>query len=259
MTAAVQLRGITKRFGDIVAVDAVDLDIEDGEFFAMLGPSGCGKTTTLRMIAGLEFPTEGSLRIFDDEVGTLPPNKRPVNTVFQSYALFPHLSVRENLELGLRIRGMKPVERRERIDAVLETVQLSQQAERRPQQLSGGQRQRVGIARALVAKPRIVLADEPTASLDKQSGREVVDLMRNLAKEQGVTVIMVTHDNRVLDVAEAAWIFHERGLIDEEQVSTYKFATCYSIGNPTLRAIVEYGRESWRAEFYDEFVVSCDN
>ena len=156
MTAAVDIQGVTKRFGDVVAVDNVDLEIADGEFFAMLGPSGCGKTTTLRMIAGLEFPTEGSLKIFGEEVGTLPPNLRPVNTVFQNYALFPHMNVLDNVSFGLRMQGKDKRESAHAAQEMLELVQLGGMAKRKPDQLYGGQQQRVALARALVNKPKVL-------------------------------------------------------------------------------------------------------
>ena len=161
MTAAVKLKGITKKFGDVTAVDNVDLTIEDGEFFSLLGPSGCGKTTTLRMIAGLEFPTEGSLSIFGEEVGTLAPNKRSVNTVFQNYALFPHLTVLDNVGFGLKMQGVAKKETKERAMEMIELVQLAGLETRKPSQMSGGQQQRVALARALVNQPKVLLLDEP--------------------------------------------------------------------------------------------------
>ena len=170
---AVTIAGVTKRFGDVVAVDNIDLEIADGEFFAMLGPSGCGKTTTLRMIAGLEFPSEGSLQIFGEEVGTLPPNKRPVNTVFQNYALFPHMTVLDNVSFGLRMQGTDKQEAATRAQEMLELVQLGEMAKRKPNQLSGGQQQRVALARALVNKPKVLLLDEPLGALDLKLRQEL--------------------------------------------------------------------------------------
>ncbi len=194
MTAAVELTGITKRFGDVVAVDAIDLAIEDGEFFAMLGPSGCGKTTTLRMIAGLDFPTEGSLKIFGDEVGTLPPNKRPVNTVFQSYALFPHMNVLDNVAFGLRMQGLsKSAARASSVEAI-ELVQLVGMEARMPSQMSGGQQQRVALARALVNKPKVLLLDEPLGALDLKLRQEMQGELKRLQQELGVSFVFVTHD-----------------------------------------------------------------
>ena len=164
--AAVELAGVTKRFGEVTAVEAIDLTIGHGEFFSLLGPSGCGKTTTLRMIAGFEHPTEGSLRINGEEMGLLPPNRRPVNTVFQSYALFPHMTVYDNVAFGLQMRKLGSNEVAQRVERVLDQVQLRQRADARPSQLSGGQRQRVALARALVNEPEVLLLDEPLGALD---------------------------------------------------------------------------------------------
>ena len=192
--AAVEIRGVTKRFDEVVAVDDVDLTIADGEFFAMLGPSGCGKTTTLRMIAGLEFPTQGSLRIFGEEVGTLPPNKRPVNTVFQNYALFPHMTVLSNVAFGLRMSGVDRAEAQERAHEMIELVQLGGMANRKPNQLSGGQQQRVALARALVNKPKVLLLDEPLGALDLKLRQEMQGELKSLQRELGVSFVFVTHD-----------------------------------------------------------------
>ena len=193
-TAAVTIAGVTKRFGDVVAVDNVDLEIADGEFFAMLGPLGCGKTTTLRMIAGLEFPSEGSLHIFGEEVGTLPPNKRPVNTVFQSYALFPHMSVLDNVSFGLRMQKTDKREAAKRAQEMLDLVQLGEMAKRKPNQLSGGQQQRVALARALVNKPKVLLLDEPLGALDLKLRQEMQTELKSLQRELGVSFVFVTHD-----------------------------------------------------------------
>ncbi|NDH11703.1 MAG: ATP-binding cassette domain-containing protein, partial [Actinobacteria bacterium] len=194
MTAAVELTSITKRFGDVTAVDHVDLAIEDGEFFAMLGPSGCGKTTTLRMIAGLEFPTEGSLKIFGDEVGTLPPNKRPVNTVFQNYALFPHMNVLDNVAFGLRMQKVSKSEARARAAEAIGLVQLAGLENRKPSQMSGGQQQRVALARALVNEPKVLLLDEPLGALDLKLRQEMQGELKALQSELGVSFVFVTHD-----------------------------------------------------------------
>jgi len=194
MTTAVELTGITKRFDDVVAVDDIDLAIADGEFFALLGPSGCGKTTTLRMIAGLEFPTVGSLKIFGDEVGTLPPNKRPVNTVFQNYALFPHLTVLDNVAFGLKMRGVAKREARAQAHEAIAQVRLEGMESRRTSQLSGGQQQRVALARALVNNPRVLLLDEPLGALDLKLRHEMQAELKGLQQELGVTFVFVTHD-----------------------------------------------------------------
>jgi spermidine/putrescine transport system ATP-binding protein len=193
-TPAVGITGITKRFDDVVAVDDIDLDIADGEFFAMLGPSGCGKTTTLRMIAGLDFPTMGSLKIFGDEVGTLPPNKRPVNTVFQAYALFPHMSVAENIAFGLKMQKVPKSEVGSRVAEAISLVQLGGMEARRPNQLSGGQQQRVALARALVNRPKVLLLDEPLGALDLKLRQEMQVELKALQHRVGITFVFVTHD-----------------------------------------------------------------
>ena len=194
MNAAVSLRAVTKRFDVVVAVDDVDLDIADGEFFALLGPSGCGKTTTLRMIAGLEIPSGGSLKIFGDEVGTLPPNKRPVNTVFQNYALFPHMTVAANIGFGLKMQKVDKAEITRRVDEAIDLVRLGGMEQRRPSQLSGGQQQRVALARALVNRPKVLLLDEPLAALDLKLRQGMQQELKSLQREVGITFIFVTHD-----------------------------------------------------------------
>ena len=163
---AVRLQGVTKRYGDVVAVDAIDLEVRDGEFFSLLGPSGCGKTTTLRMIGGFEAPTSGLIELDGAEVTWLPPYRRNVNTVFQSYALFPHLTIYENVAFGLRRRNVAPDEIRRRVGEMLELVQLPGYERRRPSQISGGQAQRVALARALINRPAVLLLDEPLGALD---------------------------------------------------------------------------------------------
>ncbi len=191
---AVGISNITKRFGDVVAVDDVSLDIADGEFFAMLGPSGCGKTTTLRMIAGLEFPTQGSLTIFGQEVGTLPPNKRPVNTVFQNYALFPHLNIFDNVAFGLKMQKVPKREIGTRVGEALELVRLGHMAMRSPTQLSGGQQQRIALARALVNSPKVLLLDEPLGALDLKLREQMQGELKDLQRSLGITFVFVTHD-----------------------------------------------------------------
>jgi spermidine/putrescine transport system ATP-binding protein len=191
---AVQLSGVTKRFDDVVAVDALDLHVRQGEFFSLLGPSGCGKTTTLRMIAGLEFPTEGSLRIHGVEMGLLPPNKRPVNTVFQTYALFPHMDVEGNIAFGLEMRKVPKDDRRRRVRDAIELVRLEGFARRKPMQLSGGQQQRVALARALVNEPKVLLLDEPLGALDLQLRQNMQNELKSLQREVGITFVYVTHD-----------------------------------------------------------------
>jgi spermidine/putrescine transport system ATP-binding protein len=194
MVPAVSMRSLTKRFDDVIAVDDLDLDIADGEFFALLGPSGCGKTTTLRMIAGLEIPSAGSLKIHGDEVGRLPPNKRPVNTVFQNYALFPHMSVADNVGFGLRMLKTKKPDIEQRVAEAIGLVQLSGMEGRRPSQLSGGQQQRVALARALVNRPKVLLLDEPLAALDLKLRQGMQLELKQLQREVGITFVFVTHD-----------------------------------------------------------------
>jgi putative spermidine/putrescine transport system ATP-binding protein len=190
----ISVRGLTKRYGDLVAVDGVDLDIPAGEFFTMLGPSGSGKTTTLRMIAGFEMPDEGTIELAGEDVSRLPPYDRPVNTVFQDYALFPHMTVQENVEYGLMVRKVKKGERRERAADALRMVRLSGFGDRKPAQLSGGQRQRVALARAIVNRPKVLLLDEPLGALDLKLRQEMQIELKSIQREVGITFVYVTHD-----------------------------------------------------------------
>jgi spermidine/putrescine transport system ATP-binding protein len=190
----IRLVGLTKRFDDVVAVDAISLDIDRGQFFALLGPSGCGKTTTLRMIGGFEEPTEGRIELGGVDVARLPPYKRDVNTVFQSYALFPHLSIYENVGFGLRRRGVKGGEVRRRVTEALELVGLAGLERRKPKQLSGGQQQRIALARALVNRPRVLLLDEPLGALDLKLRKEMQLELKGIQHEVGITFVHVTHD-----------------------------------------------------------------
>ncbi|MGB0121580.1 MAG: ABC transporter ATP-binding protein [Solirubrobacterales bacterium] len=193
-TGGVRLEGVTKRFGTFEAVKNLDLEIADGEFFTMLGPSGCGKTTTLRMIAGFEQPTEGKVMIDDDDVAGLPAYKRPTNTVFQSYALFPHMSLEENVAFGLKRKKVGKAEIKKRVAEELERVGLSREAKRKPSQLSGGQQQRVALARALVNLPRVLLLDEPLGALDLKLRKGLQVQLKNIQREVGITFVYVTHD-----------------------------------------------------------------
>jgi putative spermidine/putrescine transport system ATP-binding protein len=192
--AAVRLDGVRKTYGDVVAVDRVDLDIREDEFFTLLGPSGSGKTTCLRMIAGFERPDEGSVQLAGRDVTDLPPYERDVNTVFQDYALFPHMTVGENVEYGLRIAKVEGSERRRRATEALELVRLDGYEKRRPGQLSGGQRQRVALARALVNRPRVLLLDEPLGALDLKLRQQMQNELRSIQGEVGITFVYVTHD-----------------------------------------------------------------
>jgi spermidine/putrescine transport system ATP-binding protein len=183
---------LTKRYGDHAAVDDISLTIPAGSFFALLGPSGCGKTTTLRMVAGLEVPTAGMIRIGEQDITSLRPYKRPVNTVFQSYALFPHMDIFENVAFGLRRRGVKDVDAQ--VNEMLELVELTSMARRKPAQMSGGQQQRVAVARALINRPDVLLLDEPLGALDLKLRRQMQIELKRIQTEVGITFVHVTHD-----------------------------------------------------------------
>jgi putative spermidine/putrescine transport system ATP-binding protein len=191
---AVRLEAVHKRFGDVVAVDGIDLEVLDGEFFSMLGPSGSGKTTTLRMIAGFELPTSGRILLHGEDVSRRPPYDRDVNTVFQDYALFPHMTVGQNVEYGLMVKKVPGPERRARAADALRMVRLEGYDARKPAQLSGGQRQRVALARALVNRPRVLLLDEPLGALDLKLREEMQIELKAIQGEVGITFIYVTHD-----------------------------------------------------------------
>ncbi|MEX2448641.1 MAG: ABC transporter ATP-binding protein, partial [Solirubrobacterales bacterium] len=191
---SVELEGVTKRFADLVAVDDLSLELARGEFFTLLGPSGCGKTTTLRMVAGFDQPSEGQIRIEGKDVAGLPAHRRPTNTVFQSYALFPHLNVEDNVAFGLKRKRVPRAEIRERVGAELERVGLGGEAKRRPAQLSGGQQQRVALARALVNLPKVLLLDEPLGALDLKLRKGLQVELKRIQREVGITFVYVTHD-----------------------------------------------------------------
>jgi putrescine transport system ATP-binding protein len=190
----IQIRNVTKRFGKVAAVDNVSLDIMAGEFFVLLGPSGCGKTTLLRMIAGFEVPTEGQILIDGQDMRAVPPNKRPVNMVFQSYAVFPHMSVADNVAYGLKIAGVGRGEREERVREALDLVKLGGFETRMPDQMSGGQRQRVALARSLVMRPKVLLLDEPLSALDAKLRAQMQFELSELQDKVGITFVTVTHD-----------------------------------------------------------------
>jgi spermidine/putrescine transport system ATP-binding protein len=194
MQGEIRLEELTKAFADLTAVDGIDLHMPPGEFFTMLGPSGCGKTTTLRMIAGFERPTSGRIMLDGNDVARVPPHQRHVNTVFQSYALFPHLNVAANVAFGLKYHKLNKAERDKRVGEALELVNLSGFARRKPSQLSGGQQQRVALARALVLRPRVLLLDEPLGALDARLRKNLQVELKALQAELGVTFVFVTHD-----------------------------------------------------------------
>jgi spermidine/putrescine transport system ATP-binding protein len=191
---AISLVGLTKAYDDVPAVRGIDLEIAGGEFFSLLGPSGCGKTTTLRMLAGFERPDTGQILLDGKDLAPLPPHKRPVNTVFQTYALFPFLDVWHNVEFGLRYRKLGKVETKERVGKALEMVRMTQYAARRPSQLSGGQQQRVALARALVLNPAVLLLDEPLGALDAKLRKELQLELKSVQQSVGITFVYVTHD-----------------------------------------------------------------
>jgi putative spermidine/putrescine transport system ATP-binding protein len=214
MTVAVSFTGVSRHFGSVRAVDGVDLDIAEGEFFAMLGPSGSGKTTCLRLIAGFEQPTGGDIRLFGQSVRDLPPYRRAVNTVFQDYALFPHLNVLDNVAYGLMIAGKPKADRYREAAAALEMVALPGYGERKPGQLSGGQRQRVALARAIVNRPRVLLLDEPLGALDLKLREAMQEELKSLQRQLGITFVFVTHDQgEALSMADRVAVFNEGRIV----------------------------------------------
>ncbi|MFG1609604.1 ABC transporter ATP-binding protein [Actinoplanes sp. NPDC049265] len=216
---AIRLAGLRKSFGPVVAVDGIDLTIGDGEFFAMLGPSGSGKTTVLRMIAGFEQPTAGTVELAGADVTRSAPFQRDVTTVFQDYALFPHLTVRQNVEYGLAVRGKSRAERRTRATEALESVRMAAFADRRPAQLSGGQRQRVALARALVVQPRVLLLDEPLGALDLKLRQQMQVELKQLQRDAGITFVFVTHDQ-------------EEALTMSDRIAVFDHGRIAQIGTP---------------------------
>ena len=217
---AVQLRGVRKTFGDVHAVRGLDLDIAHGEFFAMLGPSGSGKTTVLRMIAGFEVPDAGRVLLDGQDVTERPPFERDVNTVFQDYALFPHMSVAQNIAYGLRVKGVGKAERTARAAQALAQVQLDGYGSRRPDQLSGGQRQRVALARALVNRPKVLLLDEPLGALDLKLRQQMQVELKAIQRDVGITFIFVTHDQEeALTMSDRIAVFNH-GVVEQVGTST---------------------------------------
>jgi len=207
---AIRLAGLTKEFGAVTAVDHVDLEIGAGEFFSMLGPSGSGKTTVLRLIAGFEQPTAGTIELFGEDVTKRAPFDRDVNTVFQDYALFPHMNVLDNVAYGLRVRGIGRKERNERAVRALASVRLEQMAGRKPSQLSGGQRQRVALARATVVQPKVLLLDEPLGALDLKLREQMQVELKEIQRDLGITFIFVTHDQEeALTLSDRIAVFND--------------------------------------------------
>jgi putative spermidine/putrescine transport system ATP-binding protein len=231
---AIRLSTLTKSFGSVHAVDGVNLDVAPGEFFSMLGPSGSGKTTVLRLIAGFEKPTSGTIELFGDDVTAKAPFDRDVNTVFQDYALFPHMNVRDNVAYGLRVRGMGKKERNERADAALETVRLAGLGDRKPSQLSGGQRQRVALARATVVQPKVLLLDEPLGALDLKLREQMQVELKEIQRSLGITFIFVTHDQ-------------EEALTLSDRIAVFSEGRIVQLGTP--REIYEAPSNSFVADF----------
>jgi len=214
MTSAVSFQNVARYFGDVKAVDNVNLDIAPGEFFAMLGPSGSGKTTCLRLIAGFEQPSSGHIEIFGETAEGVPPYRRNVNTVFQDYALFPHLNILENVAYGLMVKGVGKAERHKAAHEALELVKLSGYGARRTGQLSGGQRQRVALARALVNKPKVLLLDEPLGALDLKLREQMQEELKALQKTLGITFVFVTHDQgEALSMADRVAVFNDGKIV----------------------------------------------
>ncbi len=215
---AIHFKDVTRHFKDVKAVDGVTLEIGDGEFFSMLGPSGSGKTTCLRMIAGFDRPTGGQIFLYGQDVSNLPPYERPVNTVFQDYALFPHMTIDDNIAYGLMIHKVPKAERMRRVDDMLDMVRLPGFGHRRPSQLSGGQRQRVALARALINRPKVLLLDEPLGALDLKLRQQMQVELKNIQKQVGITFVFVTHDQEeALTMSDRIAVFNEGKV---EQVGT---------------------------------------
>lgn len=234
---AIVIKNVVKQFGDFKALNNISIEIKDNEFFTLLGPSGCGKTTLLRLIAGFEDATAGSITLFGEEIDKLPPNKRPVNTVFQNYALFPHMTVLENVSFGLEMLGTSKSETAIRANQMLELVQLDQFASRKPSQLSGGQQQRVALARALAPQPKVLLLDEPLSALDLKLRKAMQIELKHLQRETGITFIFVTHDQ-------------EEALTMSDRVAVMSAGELQQVG--LARKIYEEPRNKFVANFIGE-------
>ena len=230
----IQISDLSKSYGDVVAVNHIDLEIMPGSFFSMLGPSGCGKTTTLRMIAGFEALTSGRILLDGVDLRHTPPHKRPVNTVFQAYMIFPHLNVYENVAFGLRRKRVGKDELRRRVGAALELVQLESLAKRKPSQLSGGQQQRVALARALVLEPAVLLLDEPLGALDAKLRHQLQDELKTLQQTVGITFVYVTHDQ-------------EEALTMSDQIAVMSHGVVEQVGTP--REVYEDPTTEFVADF----------
>ena len=237
MSAAVHLDGVRKRFGTFTALHGVSFEIGDNAFFTLLGPSGCGKTTLLRMIAGFETPTEGTIRLYGEEIAGLPPDRRPVNTVFQNYALFPHMSVAENVGFGLRMLGWAKPEAAARVAEMLALVKLDAFAARKPAQLSGGQQQRVALARAMAPRPKVLLLDEPLSALDLKLRQAMRAELKALQRETGITFVFVTHDQ-------------EEALTMSDRIAVMSEGRVQQIGTP--QEVYEHPVNRFVAEFVGE-------
>ena len=218
VTPLIRFENVTKRYGAFTAIDNLTLDIYEKEFYALLGPSGCGKTTLLRLLAGFEEPTSGSIFIGGEDISHIPPNKRSVNMMFQSYALFPHMNVEKNIGFGLRQEGRSKADIKQRVDEMLSLVQLEEFAKRKPNQLSGGQRQRVALARSLAKKPKLLLLDEPLGALDKKLREQTQFELMNLQESLGLTFMIVTHDQEEAMTVASRIAIMDRGLV--KQVDT---------------------------------------
>ncbi|MBW8638109.1 ABC transporter ATP-binding protein [Hoeflea sp. WL0058] len=217
---AVEIRGVTKNYGTVCALSSIDLNIRKGEFFSLLGPSGCGKSTTLALIGGFEMPTSGALRIAGHDVANVPSYRRPVNTVFQSYALFPHMTIGDNVAFGLKMKGLPAAKRRTAVSEILDLVSLGGMEGRRPAQLSGGQRQRVALARALVNQPSVLLLDEPLGALDLKLRKQMQTELTNLQRKVGITFVYVTHDQ-------------EEALTMSDRIAVMDHGKVLQVGTPT--------------------------
>lgn len=245
----VQLNNIRKNYGDFTAVDNISLDIYKGEFFSLLGPSGCGKTTLLRMLAGFETPSQGSILLDNEDMSAVPPHQRPVNMMFQSYALFPHMSVETNIAFGLKQDKVPKPEIKQRVDEVIELVQLGNFAKRKPHQLSGGQKQRVALARSLVKKPKMLLLDEPLGALDKKLRQQTQFELMNIQEKLGITFVIVTHDQ-------------EEAMTVSSRIAVMDHGKIVQVATPSQ--IYEYPNSRYVAEFIGDVNifqgrVKCDD